>query len=99
MTTPLIKQPLVSYGMAKRRRRNGQSESRNIVMATVACDQCGAQFVITHRPAFEDASLAQRQVLWLKDRFVWDHIQEHKHAGSTMLPALPEAKASTLTGA
>jgi hypothetical protein len=92
MTIPLSKDQPISYGMAKRLRRSGESESRYVVMATVACEQCGAQFVITHRQAFQDASLAERQVFWLKDRFVWDHIQEHKHSGSTMLPGPTDLK-------
>lgn len=90
----MINDQAVSYGMAKRLRRSGERASHNVVMATIACEQCGAQFAITHQPASQDASLAQRQIVWLKDRLVWDHIQEHKHSGSTMLPGPPEMKAS-----
>ena len=95
MTTSPGKEGPTSYGMAKRLRRSGESTPNTVVMATVVCEQCGAQFAITHRPAFQDASLAQRQVFWLKDRFVWDHIQENKHSGSTPLPGLPEVKPPT----
>ncbi len=56
------------------------------VVATVVCDQCGAQFQITHRMPLNDEELARRQATWLVDKFVWDHIQENKHRSSIDLP-------------
>lgn len=55
-------------------------------MTTVVCDECGERFALAHRLAFEDAGMAERQAVWLKDKFVWDHIQEQKHSGSIRLP-------------
>jgi hypothetical protein len=63
-----------------------------VVMATVVCSECGERFVVAHRPALQDLSLAEQQGVWLKDRFVWDHIQENKHSGSIRLPGWRELK-------
>jgi hypothetical protein len=61
-------------------------------MTTVTCDQCGAQFAIGHRLAFQDVELATKQAVWLEDQLVWDHIRETKHRGSVRLPASGEMK-------
>jgi hypothetical protein len=82
-----------SYGIAKRLRHNADGVSKSAVMAIVVCDECGERFAVTHRAPFEDAPLAERQAAWLKDRFVWDHIQETRHSGSVRLPAWQEMKA------
>ena len=58
-------------------------------MATVACDTCGDQFQITQHMPQCDAELAGRQVSWLVDHLVWDHIQETKHRATIELPELP----------
>src|SRR5512138_2793206 len=87
----------ISYGTAKRLRHNAESISdailvfrNNVVVTTVLCDECGERFAVFHHPASRDISLAERQAVWLKDRFVWDHIQETKHSGSIRLPGLHE---------
>ena len=82
----------ISHGTARRLRRNAESVPNNIVMTTVVCDECGERFAVVHRPAFQDASVAERQATWLKDRFVWDHIQEQKHSWSIPLPGGHEMK-------
>ena len=89
-----------SYGTAKRLRQNFESVPdailifpNTIVMTTVVCEDCGARFALVHRPAFQDGGLAKRQAVWLKDQFVWDHIQENKHSGSIRLPGSHELKA------
>lgn len=102
MLTPFqAKRQRSPHGMAKRLPRNGNGESTSnmLVMAMVICEQCGARFAITHDPAFCDAALAQRQAVWLKDRFVWDHIQENKHPGSIQFPSLPEVSSRGANGA
>jgi len=87
-----------SYGIAKRLRNhtggvpNNAVMASSIVMAVVVCDECGARFAVTHRAAFQDAPLAERQAVWLQDHFVWDHIQETRHSGSIRLPASHEMK-------
>jgi hypothetical protein len=79
--------------MAKRLRHTVESApSRNVVMQIVECFQCGQRFAINHSPISQDAQLAEKQATWLKDRFVWDHIQENKHSGSITLPAVAEIK-------
>lgn len=97
MVTPSVttQQP-TSYGTAgtaKRLRGHVESVPKSVVMTTVVCDDCGARYAVAHRPASRDASLAERQAVWLKDRFVWDHIQESKHSGSILLPGSHEMKA------
>jgi len=54
---------------------------------TVVCSECGQRFAI-HNDGARDAQLAQKQVAWLQDQFVWDHIQERKHHGSIEMPNL-----------
>ena len=93
VTPSLTTQQPTSYGTAKRLHGNVESVSNSVVMMTVVCDECGARFALAHRSASRDTSLAEKQAVWLKDRFVWDHIQEKKHSGSLLLPGLPEMKA------
>ena len=84
-------QPLVSA--TARRVRNSMVKSPNwTVIASVVCEQCGAEFEITHRAPLKDEALARRQAAWLADIFVWDHIQENKHRSSIELPSLAEIK-------
>jgi hypothetical protein len=91
MVTPsMTGQRPTSYGTAKRLRHNVQTVSNAVLMTTVVCDECGARFAITHIPSFQDVALAEKQVAWLKDKFVWDHIQENKHSGSILLPSPQE---------
>ncbi len=79
-------------GTAKRVRKNTQWAPGKVVMASVVCDQCGAQFAIVHSAALRDQALAQRQATWLADQFVWDHIQENHHRSSIQLPRSDEMK-------
>lgn len=61
-------------------------------MATVVCDTCGQRWAIhdggVHNSGVHDAQLAEKQVAWLLDQLVWDHIQERKHHGTVELPNL-----------
>lgn len=99
VTTAVAREQPNSYGTAKRMRHSVASAPdvvgivpNTIVMTTVVCEQCGERFALAHRPAFQDAGLAARQAAWLRDRFVWDHIQEKRHSGSIALPAGSEIK-------
>ena len=82
-----------SYGTARRLRRNAVGVPDCTVLTTVVCDDCGERFALVYRTAFEDVGMAERQAVWLKDKFVWDHIQEQKHSGSIRLPGEHEMKA------
>ena len=82
----------LSSGTAKRLRRNPENAPGTVQMATVVCDQCGARFAIAHRLASMDQALADRQAIWLADKFVWDHIQENNHQSSIQLPGSHEMK-------
>ncbi len=73
--------------VSARRMRANRSEPP-AVRLTVTCEQCGQQFGIAHDPGVEALALANRQAIWLADRFVWDHIQESPHKGSIPLPPL-----------
>jgi len=80
-------------GTARRLRQKTESAlPGTVVMTTVACLQCGAQFVIAHRSSCPDQALAARQAIWLADKFVWDHIQENNHKSSIQLPGSSEMK-------
>jgi hypothetical protein len=82
----------LSSGTAKRMRRNLESAPGTVQMTTVVCDQCGARFAIAHRSASMNQALADRQAIWLADKFVWDHIQENNHQSSIQLPGSNEMK-------
>ena len=80
-------------GTARRLRQKTENAlPGTVIMTTVACYQCGAQFVIAHRSSSPDEALAARQAIWLADKFVWDHIQENNHQSSIELPGLREMK-------
>jgi len=72
----------VKPGTARRLRKVASENAE-----TVVCSQCGQRFAIQN-DGVHDAQRAERQVAWLQDQFVWDHIQERKHHGSIELPAL-----------
>lgn len=71
-----------------RRIRGGMAVSDDLVMETVVCDKCGQRFAIHRDPAIPDTGLAKKQVSFLEDKLVWDHIREQKHPGSIKLPKL-----------
>jgi len=89
---PAVPQP-GPHGTARRLRQKTVSAlPGTVVMTTVACYQCGAQFAIAHRSSCPDEALAARQAIWLADKFVWDHIQENNHQSSIQLPGSSEMK-------
>jgi len=90
---PAILQP-GSHGTAKRLRKTTESAPNVnvVVMTTVVCYQCGEKFSIAHRASCADQVLAERQAVWLADKFVWDHIQENNHPGSIQLPGSRDMK-------
>lgn len=73
-------------GTARRLRGVAQAASHGD-MGTVVCSKCGQRFAI-HNEGVPDAQSAEKQVAWLEDQLVWDHIQERKHHGSVELPNL-----------
>jgi hypothetical protein len=81
-----------SKAIARRLRRRSESRParRDVVMNVLTCANCGERFEISHHAASQDAALAEKQMVWLQDQFVWHHIQEEKHPGSINLPALEE---------
>jgi len=81
-----------SNGTAKRLRGRTESAPDKVVMLTLVCYQCGAQFAIAHRSSCPDQALAARQAIWLANNFVWDHFQENNHKNSIQLPGSSEMK-------
>jgi hypothetical protein len=81
-----------AHGTAKRLRKTSGCAPDTVIMTTVVCYQCGEKFSIAHRSASTDQALAERQAVWLADKFVWDHIQESNHPGSIQLPGSTEMK-------
>lgn len=71
-------------GTARRLRGVAQAAA-NGHMETVVCSKCGQRFAIYNEGA-PNAQLAEKQVAWLEDQLVWDHIQERKHHGTLELP-------------
>jgi len=57
-------------------------------MGTVVCAKCGQRFAIRNE-SDAGAELAAKQVAWVEDQLVWDHIQERKHHGTMELPPMP----------
>lgn len=55
-------------------------------MNVVECSSCGERFEISHHTASQDPVLAERQAAWLREQFVWDHIQENRHRGHIEIP-------------
>jgi len=85
-------QPGVS-GTAKRLRQNRTAAPpKNVVLNIVECSQCGDRFAISHDCDTQDPVLAERQSAWLREQFVWDHIQENKHRPTITLPTSEEMK-------
>lgn len=68
--------------------RTGVERPNEVLMETVVCVKCGQRFAIHHDPTRQDVALARRQVSWLEEQLVWDHIQERKHQGKIQLPGL-----------
>ena len=56
-------------------------------METVVCSKCGQRFAIDNN-GVHNSELAGKQVAWLEEQLVWDHIQERKHHGNVDLPNL-----------
>jgi len=55
-------------------------------METVVCGKCGQRFAIPRDVASLDVELAKKQVSFVAEQLVWDHIQERKHHGTIELP-------------
>jgi nitrite reductase/ring-hydroxylating ferredoxin subunit len=72
--------------MARRLRKTAETPS--IGEETVVCSKCGQRFAIHNGAHVTDAQIMEKQVAWLEDQLVWDHIQERKHHGSVEVPNL-----------
>jgi hypothetical protein len=68
------------------RMRGAMSESDGPVMEAVVCDKCGQRFAIYRDLGDQDPALIRKQITWVEERLVWDHIQERKHPGTIKLP-------------
>ncbi|MBZ5521246.1 MAG: hypothetical protein LAP21_03210 [Acidobacteriia bacterium] len=69
-------------------RGTAEPVSNATYMETVVCDKCGQRFAIHYDAASRTVELARKQVSWVADQLVWDHIQERKHHGTIDLPSL-----------
>ncbi|HEU4416837.1 MAG TPA: hypothetical protein VFT65_18755 [Candidatus Angelobacter sp.] len=56
-------------------------------MRTVVCGKCGQRFGIRDAEPVP-SPLAEKQIAWVTDQLVWDHIQERKHQGTIELPSI-----------
>ena len=55
-------------------------------METVVCGKCGQRYAIRSESSLQDAELSRKQMSFVADKLVWDHIQERKHQGTIELP-------------
>ena len=55
-------------------------------METVVCGKCGQRFAIRYDITSLNVELAKKQVSFVAEQLVWDHIQERKHHGTIELP-------------
>lgn len=78
-------------GTARRLRGTVEPSSDTISMGTVVCAKCGQRFAIRNEAALHTAELAEKQMAWVEEQLVWDHIQERKHSGTMDLPDLAVA--------
>ncbi|HEX3584837.1 MAG TPA: hypothetical protein VH024_02525 [Candidatus Angelobacter sp.] len=53
---------------------------------TVVCGKCGQRFAIRRDVTSLDVELAKKQISFVAEQLVWDHIQERKHHGTIELP-------------
>ena len=74
--------------IARRMRGTANAAPNADSMETVVCGKCGQRFAIRHHATSLDAELAKKQVSFVTEQLVWDHIQERKHAGTIELPSV-----------
>lgn len=74
--------------IARRMRGTAEAVSNGHSMETVVCGNCGQRFAIRRDVASLDLELAKKQVSFVTEQLVWDHIQERKHQGTIELPSV-----------
>ena len=57
-------------------------------METVVCGNCGQRYAIRMESSLQNTELSRKQMSFVADQLVWDHIQERKHQGTIELPSL-----------
>jgi transcription elongation factor Elf1 len=67
-------------------RGTAEAVSNGHFRETVVCGKCGQRFAIRRDVASLDVELAKKQVSFVTEQLVWDHIQERKHHGTIELP-------------
>ena len=72
--------------IARRMRGTADVVPNGHSMETVVCGNCGQRFAIRRDVASLDVELARKQVSFVTEQLVWDHIQERKHHGTIELP-------------
>jgi transcription elongation factor Elf1 len=78
----LVKLPSI----ARRIRGTVEAFSNGHSTETVVCGKCGQRFALRRDVASLDVELAKKQVSFVTEQLVWDHIQERKHHGTIELP-------------
>jgi transcription elongation factor Elf1 len=67
-------------------RGTAEAVSNATSMETVVCGSCGQRFAIRQDITSLDVELTKKQVSFVAEQLVWDHIQERKHQGTIELP-------------
>jgi hypothetical protein len=69
-------------------RGTAEAALNETAMETVVCSKCGQRYAIRSESSPQNAELSRKQVSFVTDKLVWDHIQERKHQGTIELPNL-----------
>jgi hypothetical protein len=67
-------------------RGTAEADSNAPVTETVVCAKCGQRFAIRDADALNE-ELSKKQISFVAEQLIWDHIQERKHQGTIELPA------------
>ncbi|HEY1937056.1 MAG TPA: hypothetical protein VGJ33_03880 [Candidatus Angelobacter sp.] len=77
---------MVRPATARRLRGTAEAVSDTSFTETVVCAKCGQRFAIRDSDGLNE-ELSKKQISFVADQLVWDHIQERKHHGTIELPA------------
>jgi transcription elongation factor Elf1 len=75
-----------NHVIARRMRKSAPFGAATNARETVVCGSCGQRFAIHRDSGEHDTKFAEKEIAWVEEQLVWDHIQERAHHGSMDLP-------------
>jgi len=72
--------------VARRMRKSAPFGAATNATETVVCGSCGQRFAIHRVASAHNTIVAEKEIAWVEEQLVWDHIQERDHHGSMDLP-------------